>query len=148
MGNVFAERLRAARELRNLSQSGLAENAKLQPSAISHFEIGTRSPSFDNLKRLADALDAALDGAAGAAHRRPRLTAFCHRQKNGLDSFSVANPYLKDDKATLHYVGSTSFGQKRQVAVPMVVSFRAVMGAGSVWICILIIIERAERITR
>jgi branched-chain amino acid transport system substrate-binding protein len=38
-----------------------------------------------------------------------------------MDSFSAANPYLKGD-AKLSYVGSTSFGQKRQVAVPMVVN--------------------------
>src|SRR5438445_9668360 len=65
MRDVFAERLKAARELRNLSQSKLAEKAELQPSAISHFEIGNRSPSFDNLKRLADALDVTMDYLAG-----------------------------------------------------------------------------------
>ena len=65
MENIFKERLKAARELRNLSQSELAEKAKLQPSAISHFETGTRSPSFDNLKRLADALDVTTDYLVG-----------------------------------------------------------------------------------
>jgi transcriptional regulator with XRE-family HTH domain len=63
--SVFAKRLKAARELRQLSQSQLAEKAQLQPSAISHFEIGTRSPSFDNLKRLADALDVTTDYLIG-----------------------------------------------------------------------------------
>ncbi len=38
-----------------------------------------------------------------------------------MDGFSAPNPYLKGD-AKLSYVGSTSFGQKRQVAVPMVVN--------------------------
>lgn len=38
-----------------------------------------------------------------------------------MDSFEVANPYMKGD-AKLRYVGSTSFGQKRQVGVPMVVN--------------------------
>jgi branched-chain amino acid transport system substrate-binding protein len=38
-----------------------------------------------------------------------------------MDSFSAPNPYMKGD-AKLSYVGSTSFGQKRQVAVPMVVN--------------------------
>ena len=42
--------------------------------------------------------------------------------KNAMDSFSAQNPYLKDPNATLHYVGTTSFGQKRQVAVPLVVN--------------------------
>ena len=38
-----------------------------------------------------------------------------------MDTFSAPNPYLKGD-AKLTYVGSTSFGQKRQLAVPMVVN--------------------------
>jgi branched-chain amino acid transport system substrate-binding protein len=41
--------------------------------------------------------------------------------KKTMDTFSAPNPYLKGD-AKLTYVGSTSFGQKRQVAVPMVVN--------------------------
>lgn len=41
--------------------------------------------------------------------------------KKTMDTFEVANPYMKGD-ATLKYVGSTSFGQKRQVAVPLVVN--------------------------
>jgi transcriptional regulator with XRE-family HTH domain len=65
MTTDFAARLRAARELRSLSQSELAVRANLQPSAISHFEIGARSPSFDNLKRVADALDVTTDYLVG-----------------------------------------------------------------------------------
>ena len=42
--------------------------------------------------------------------------------KKTMDSFEAPNPYLKDANAKLKYVGSTSFGQKRQVAVPMVVN--------------------------
>src|SRR5215831_16882656 len=42
--------------------------------------------------------------------------------KKTMDGFSATNPYLKDPNATLHYVGTTSFGQKRQVAVPLVVN--------------------------
>jgi len=48
----------------------------MSASTISHFETGTRKPSFDNLRRLADALDVTtdyllgrvkeLDGLAGA----------------------------------------------------------------------------------
>jgi branched-chain amino acid transport system substrate-binding protein len=41
--------------------------------------------------------------------------------KKTIDTFSAPNPYLKGD-AKLSYVGMTSFGQKRQVAVPMVVN--------------------------
>lgn len=41
--------------------------------------------------------------------------------KQTMDNFSAPNPYLKGD-AKLKYVGTSSFGQKRQVAVPMVVN--------------------------
>jgi branched-chain amino acid transport system substrate-binding protein len=38
-----------------------------------------------------------------------------------MDSFSAPNPYMVGD-AKLRYVGGTSFGQKRQVSVPLVVN--------------------------
>jgi branched-chain amino acid transport system substrate-binding protein len=41
--------------------------------------------------------------------------------KKTMDSFSAQNPFMKGD-SKLKYIGSTSFGQKRQVAVPMVVN--------------------------
>lgn len=62
----FPDRLRHAREvLRKISQSELAERSGLQPSAVSHFEKGRRSPSFDNLRRLSDALDVTTDYLLG-----------------------------------------------------------------------------------
>ena len=39
-----------------------------------------------------------------------------------MDTFSAPNPYIKGGKSKLKYVGTTSFGQKRQVFVPMVVN--------------------------
>jgi len=63
--DLFPERLRVARSTRELSQEGLAKRAELQSSAISHFETGTRKPSFDNLRRLADALDVTTDYLLG-----------------------------------------------------------------------------------
>src|SRR5271155_5757347 len=65
MADFFAERLRAARELRKMSQSDLAEKTGLMPSAISHFETGRRSPSFANLKALSDALKVTTDYLIG-----------------------------------------------------------------------------------
>lgn len=62
---VFPERLRSAREYRGLNQGELAQKAGMQPSAISHFETGTRKPSFDNLRILADALDVTTDYLLG-----------------------------------------------------------------------------------
>ncbi len=63
--NIFSERLRTTRESKRLSQTDLAKRADLQPSAISHFENNRRSPSFDNLKRLADALGVTVDYLLG-----------------------------------------------------------------------------------
>lgn len=63
--DIFRERLRSARESRKLSQVELAVRARLQGSAVSHFETGSRKPSFDNLKRLADALRVTTDYLLG-----------------------------------------------------------------------------------
>ena len=41
--------------------------------------------------------------------------------KKTIDTLVVPNPYMKGE-AVLKYVGSTSFGQKRQIAVPLVVN--------------------------
>ena len=38
-----------------------------------------------------------------------------------MDTFEAPNPYMVGD-AKLKYVGVTSFGQKRQVSVPLVVN--------------------------
>jgi transcriptional regulator with XRE-family HTH domain len=62
---VFPDRLRRAREYRGLNQAELAQKAGMQPSAISHFETGTRKPSFDNLRILADSLDVTTDYLLG-----------------------------------------------------------------------------------
>jgi len=59
------ERLKSARELRALSQAQLATEAGLPPSSVSHFEAGARKPSFDNLKRLAAALNVTTDYLLG-----------------------------------------------------------------------------------
>jgi len=61
----FKDRLREARELRSLNQAGLAEKAGLPASSISHFEAGSRKPSFDNLRRLAAVLNVTTDFLLG-----------------------------------------------------------------------------------
>jgi transcriptional regulator with XRE-family HTH domain len=61
----FQDRLKKARELRELKQNELAARAKLPPSSIAHMEAGTRKPSFDNLKRLAIALEVTTDYLLG-----------------------------------------------------------------------------------
>ena len=64
--DIFTIRLRHAREkLRKWSQSQLAEKANMPPSSIAHFETGNRKPSFDTLRRLANALDVTTDYLLG-----------------------------------------------------------------------------------
>jgi transcriptional regulator with XRE-family HTH domain len=63
--DIFKERLRAARDLRGYSQSVLAERAKMPPTSIAHFEAGSRKPSFDTLRRLANALEVTTDYLLG-----------------------------------------------------------------------------------
>lgn len=70
---AFPSRLKAARELRRLSQSELSEKTHLQISAISHFETGARKPSFDNLKKLADALEVTTDYLLGRVEKPNEL---------------------------------------------------------------------------
>lgn len=63
--DVFVERLKAARELRGWNQTDLATKAGLPPSSIAHFEGGKRKPSFDTLRRLANALEMTTDYLLG-----------------------------------------------------------------------------------
>lgn len=62
---IFQERLKSARELRGWNQSELGERAKMPSSSIAHFETGSRKPSFDTLRRLANALEVTTDYLLG-----------------------------------------------------------------------------------
>lgn len=64
--DIFQERLRTARHLRGMEQAQLALRAGLPAASISHFEKGNRKPSFDNLRRLARALDVTTDYLLGS----------------------------------------------------------------------------------
>ena len=57
----FADRLRALRKQKNLSQTELGKLAELHYTHIGRFERGTSRPSGDTLKRLADALEVSSD---------------------------------------------------------------------------------------
>ena len=96
---VFPGRLRAARENRRLSQGDLASRAGLRRSAISHFETGTRKPSFDNLRRLADALEVTTDYLLGRVSDSQALAGAdrLHRHLDRLsaDDRDIAEGFLK-----------------------------------------------------
>ena len=85
--DLFPERLRLARAQRELSQEALAKRS--QPSAISHFETGTRKPSFDNLRRLADALEVNTDYLLGRVDQMQEI-AGADRLHRYLDRMSTA----------------------------------------------------------
>ena len=66
MPEDFSTRLRFARQLRGLSQASLGKESELEAyRPFSHFETGLRSPSFENLKRLANALNISSDYLIG-----------------------------------------------------------------------------------
>jgi len=81
---IFPERLKLAREKAGLSQAELSRRSGLQPSVISHFETSARRPSFENLRRIADALDVTTDYLLGRVDDRQSLGAMdkLHRHVN------------------------------------------------------------------
>lgn len=62
---IFRERLKKARNLRGWSQEDLGAKAEMPPTSIAHFENGPRKPSFESLRRLADALELTTDYLLG-----------------------------------------------------------------------------------
>ncbi len=63
----------------------------------------------------------ALDYIIETLKANPKAIEDISEFKKTMDTFSAPNPYMKGD-AVLKYVGMTSFGQKRQLSVPMVVN--------------------------
>lgn len=105
MTENFKNRLRKARDLRGLTQSEMAAKSGLQAAAISHFETGQRSPSFDNLRKLSDALNVSVDyllgrideeqhgQGLGAAPRAKQL--FRHAENLSEQSFELLESMAK-----------------------------------------------------
>jgi len=105
MTEKFKDRLRRARELRGFTQLDLATKAGLQAAAISHFETGQRAPSFDNLRKLSDALTVSVDyllgrideeqhgQGLGAAPRAKQL--FRHAENLSEQSFELLESMAK-----------------------------------------------------
>jgi transcriptional regulator with XRE-family HTH domain len=79
--SIFSRRLSTARKIRRLSQDDLARKTRLKQSAISQFETGRRSPSFHNLRRLADALDVNGDYLMGRSNFLEIPTAFAPQRR-------------------------------------------------------------------
>jgi transcriptional regulator with XRE-family HTH domain len=93
---IFPDRLRKARDKRELSQSQLAEKAGLPPSSISHFESGARKPSFDNLRRLANALNVSTDYLLGRVDQMDSIGP-AERIHRHLENLSARDVELADE---------------------------------------------------
>ncbi|XMM85553.1 helix-turn-helix domain-containing protein [Stenotrophomonas maltophilia] len=65
MSDLFPARLKEARDRRGLTQAELGKEASLPSTTISHFESGSRKPSFDNLRRLTKVLGVSTDYLMG-----------------------------------------------------------------------------------
>ena len=96
---LFPARLRAARELRQMSQTDLAEKSKLPATSISHFEAGSRKPSFDNLRRLAETLTVTADYLLGRVEEPTALAGadqlFRHAQHLSADDMKLAEEFVR-----------------------------------------------------
>lgn len=97
--DLFPERLRTARETRQLSQTALATQARLPQSSIAHFEGGARKPSFDNLRRLANALQVTTDYLLGRTDEMSRSMAadplFRHVANLSTNDRALASDFLE-----------------------------------------------------
>lgn len=62
---AFAERLKALREERKLTQARLAELIGVNPRAYNRWERGNFVPQLDTLIKIADALNVSLDELTG-----------------------------------------------------------------------------------
>jgi len=96
---LFPARLKAARELRQINQADLAEKAGLPPTSISHFESGSRKPSFDNLRRLAERLNVTADYLLGRVDEPTGLAGadrlHRHAQNLSAEDMELAENFMK-----------------------------------------------------
>ena len=63
----FKEKLKEIMDQRGMVQQELAEVSGLPQATISHFLNGRRKPSFDNIKRLSEALNVSADYLLGTS---------------------------------------------------------------------------------
>ena len=66
----FAERVRALRKERNMTQNDVANAMGVATRQYQRFESGEQKPGFDNLQKLADALQVSVDWLMGRTEKR------------------------------------------------------------------------------
>jgi branched-chain amino acid transport system substrate-binding protein len=99
---------------------GGASTAEIRSKTMEEF-IARYTKMFGEYNDESNTKVYALEYIIESLKANPKAIGDVAEFKKTVDSFAAANPFLKADNK-LHYVGTTSFGQKRQVAVPMVVT--------------------------
>lgn len=61
----FSKRLKSSRQNMKLTQKELSEKTGIKRTTIASYEVGNISPSFENVKLLADALNVSTDFLSG-----------------------------------------------------------------------------------
>jgi branched-chain amino acid transport system substrate-binding protein len=100
---------------------GGASTPEIRSKAMDEF-IDRYTKKFGEYNDESNTKVYALEYIVDTLKANPKAISDVDEFKKTIDSFSAPNPFLKDSSATLHYVGTTSFGQKRQLAVPLVVN--------------------------
>jgi branched-chain amino acid transport system substrate-binding protein len=100
---------------------GGASTPEIRSSTMEEF-IARYTKMFGEYNDESNTKCYALEYIVDTLQANPKAIDNVEEFKKTMDSFTAPNPYLKDPNAKLGYVGMTSFGQKRQVAVPMVVN--------------------------
>lgn len=65
----FPKNLKKYRKKKNYTQSDLAEFLHYGYTAIANYESGRNEPSFDDLMRLAEALEVSIDSLLGQSEK-------------------------------------------------------------------------------
>jgi branched-chain amino acid transport system substrate-binding protein len=99
---------------------GGASTAEIRSKAMDDF-IARYTKMFGEYNDESNTKVYALQYIIDTLKANPKAIDDIAEYKKTIDGFSAPNPYVKGDK-TLHYVGASSFGQKRQLAVPLVVT--------------------------
>ena len=108
---LFPDRLRAARKLRGLEQVEVATKAGLPPTSISHFEGGSRKPSFDNLRRLAQALNVTSDYLMGRTDE-PGMSPVADQLYRDIQQLTDADQQLAKDFLAMLASRKDAHGEK------------------------------------
>jgi branched-chain amino acid transport system substrate-binding protein len=99
---------------------GGASTAEIRSKAMEEF-TARYTKMFGEYNDESNTKCYALDYIIETLKANPKAIDNVEEFKKTIDGFSAANPYMKGE-AKLKYVGTTSFGQKRQIAVPLVVN--------------------------